>query len=45
MKDYNNDVCVYLQLSFSEIGTLLNISESNAKVLYHRGKEKLKAYM
>lgn len=32
----------YLQLSFKEISQTMNISESNAKVMYARGKEQIR---
>ena len=35
----------YLQLSFKEISQVMGISESNAKVLYARGKEQIKRYL
>ena len=34
---------IYFECSFQEIGRLLNISEGAAKVIFYRGKEKLKA--
>lgn len=36
---------VYFDLSFQEIGSILHISENSAKVIYYRGKEKIKAML
>ncbi|MDE6567464.1 MAG: sigma-70 family RNA polymerase sigma factor [Lachnospiraceae bacterium] len=36
---------VYFELSFQEIGQILHISENSAKVIYYRGKEKLKSML
>jgi RNA polymerase sigma-70 factor (ECF subfamily) len=33
---------IYFELSFSQIGSILEISENTAKVIYFRGKEILK---
>ena len=33
---------IYLELSFREIGKMMNISENSAKVLFHRAKEMLR---
>ena len=35
----------YLQLSFKEISQVMGISESNAKVLYARGKEQIRRFL
>ena len=43
-----SDVIVYrtyLQLSFKEISQVMRISESNAKVLYARGKEQIRRFL
>lgn len=36
---------IYFEMSFAEIGECLNISESSAKVIFHRGKEKLRSQL
>lgn len=36
---------IYFELSFQEIGQILHISENSAKVIYYRGKEKLKSLL
>lgn len=36
---------IYFELSFQEIGQILHISENSAKVIYYRGKEKLKSML
>lgn len=36
---------LYLDMQFSQIAGLMNISENSAKVIYHRGKEMLKKEM
>ncbi len=43
-KKYRNVIIyrTYFELSFQEIGEIMKISPNSAKVLYHRGKEKLK---
>ncbi len=43
-KKYRNVIIyrTYFELSFQEIGEIMKISPNSAKVLYHRGKAKLK---
>lgn len=36
---------IYFELSFEEISRIMNISQSSAKVLYHRAKEQLRELM
>lgn len=36
---------IYFELSFQEIGQILHISENSAKVIYYRGKERLKSML
>ena len=36
---------IYFELSFQEIGQILHISENSAKVIFYRGKEKLKSLL
>ncbi|MGL4344627.1 MAG: RNA polymerase sigma factor [Cellulosilyticaceae bacterium] len=36
---------IYFEMSFAEIAESLNISESSAKVIFHRGKEKLQSQL
>ncbi len=46
-KKYRNVIIyrTYFELSFQEIGEIMKISPNSAKVLYHRGKEKLRIIM
>lgn len=46
-KKYRNVIIyrTYFELSFQEIGEIMKISSNSAKVLYHRGKEKLRIIM
>ncbi|PHV69490.1 hypothetical protein CS063_15615 [Sporanaerobium hydrogeniformans] len=36
---------IYFEMTFTEIGQCLSISEDSAKVIFHRGKDKLKSQL